>query len=91
MHRPNGLTPEPAPITKRLRAAFAVAAAHEGTTQARLARAVGVTRASVNDWLQGRAVALKPAHLFAVADALGICPRWLATGKGPIHNTESAG
>jgi transcriptional regulator with XRE-family HTH domain len=71
-------------ITDRLIDAFR-AAETDGLTQADLARRCGVSRATVNDWLKGRAVSIKPPHLFAVADALGIEARWLATGQGPRH------
>jgi len=77
----------PHTITDRLVEVFA-AAERDGLTQADLARRVGVTRATVNDWLKGRAVSIKPPHLFALADALGIEPRWLATGQGPRECTR---
>lgn len=67
-------------ITDRLTLAL-----HEsGLTQAALGRIVGVTRGAINGWLRGRAVNIRPEHLFAAADALGVEARWLATGKGPM-------
>ena len=59
-----------------------------GLSQTDLGRRVGVTKAAINGWVKGRAVNLRPAHLFAAADALGVEPRWLATGKGPKHRTK---
>jgi transcriptional regulator with XRE-family HTH domain len=69
--------------------------ASSGLSQADLARRCGVTRASVNGWLQGRTVNIRPDHLFAAADALGVEARWIATGKGPrqrvtLANDEAA-
>lgn len=54
----------------------------DGRTQSEIARACGVQRATVNDWVQGRTKYVRPEHLFALADALRISPRWLATGDG---------
>jgi len=69
-------------LTERLVTAFAQAQA-QGLRQADIARHVGVSRATVTAWMKGDAVSLKPGHLFAVADLLGIEARWLATGQGP--------
>jgi transcriptional regulator with XRE-family HTH domain len=66
-------------ITDRLVSVFR----ESGLSQSELARRVGVTRASVNGWLQGRAVNIRPHHLFPLADQLGVEARWLATGRGP--------
>ena len=66
-------------ITNRLADALRAS----GLTQAELARAVGLTRGSVNAWMQGRSQHIRAEHLFAVADTLGVEARWLATGKGP--------
>lgn len=54
-----------------------------GMTQVELARQAGIKRASVNDWVKGRSRYIRPEHLFRAADALGVSPRWLATGRGP--------
>jgi transcriptional regulator with XRE-family HTH domain len=51
-------------------------------TQAEIARACHVTKATVNDWMQGRTKNIRPDNLFALADALGVSARWLATGQG---------
>lgn len=69
-------------LTDRLAAAV-VPLLEAGVTQADLARRVGVSRATVGDWLHGRASSLRADTLFAVADALNVEARWLATGKGP--------
>lgn len=52
-------------------------------SDAALARAVGVTRATINDWKQGRTKNLRNENLFALADATGYAARWIATGAGP--------
>ena len=75
-------------ITERLAAAFATAAPM-GLKQADIARRIGVSRATVNDWFQGRSVNLRPEHLFAVADLLQVEARWLATGQGPRERTRT--
>lgn len=73
--------PDPT-ITERLIDAFREVELR-GVKQADLARRIGVSRATVNDWMKGRAVSIKPPHLFALADALGVEARRLATGRGP--------
>jgi transcriptional regulator with XRE-family HTH domain len=60
-----------------------------GRSQADLARAIGVSRATVNDWKNGRTKNLRMENLFALADALGISARWLAIGKGPKRDPMS--
>lgn len=55
----------------------------DSRTQVEIAAACGVTKATVNDWMQGRTRNIRPENLFALADALGVSARWLATGKGP--------
>ena len=52
-------------------------------TDAALGRIAGVARQTVGDWRKGRSVNLRPENLIAVADALGLEVRWLATGRGP--------
>ncbi len=54
-----------------------------GETQADIARRIGVTRATVGDWIHRRATTPRADILFAAADALNVEARWLATGDGP--------
>lgn len=54
-----------------------------------LATATGVTVAAVQAWESGSTKNLKLDHLFAVADALNVSPRWLATGRGPKVAAET--
>jgi DNA-binding Xre family transcriptional regulator len=53
-----------------------------------LARRCGVTRASVSGWTTGKAKNIRPDHLVAIADAIGLEIRWLITGKGPRLSSE---
>lgn len=48
-----------------------------------LAAAVGVKESSVSQWLSSKIKGLSGNHVFAVADVLGVEPRWLLTGVGP--------
>lgn len=47
-----------------------------------LATAAGVTKGAVSQWEKGNVRNLRLEHLFKVADALRVEPRWLATGEG---------
>ena len=58
-------------------------------SQAALARACGIKPPSVSNWLDGRTKALEGANLLAAAKALGVTPEWLATGSGPMKNSQA--
>lgn len=61
-------------------------------TQAALARLVGVERAAVSQWETGQSKTLKGENLLKVAEALGVSPRWLSSGKdSPFSRHTSAG
>lgn len=47
-----------------------------------LAKKVGVTRGAVSQWESGKVENIRPENLIALADALEVTVRWLATGKG---------
>jgi transcriptional regulator with XRE-family HTH domain len=49
---------------------------------AELAKACGVSAASVSGWVRGIADNIRLPYFFAAARALGVDPEWLATGKG---------
>lgn len=53
-----------------------------------LSTAIGITRAAVSSLTSGRTKAPTPENLYAIADALGVSPRWLATGRGDIHGSK---
>lgn len=55
-----------------------------GVRQADLARACGISTASVNNWFSGATKSLKGSNLLKVASMLNVSPDWLATGKGPM-------
>ena len=54
-----------------------------GMTQADLAKAARVSAPAVSYWETGDTKNLKNEHLFAIADALRVEPRWLALGTFP--------
>ena len=56
--------------------------------QSDLAKRVGVSRASVSDWLSGKTKALEGANLTKAAEALGVDAHWLATGEGTLRAEE---
>lgn len=53
-----------------------------GASPARLAKVCGISAAAVTKWTRGRTSNLKNEHLFKVADACQVDPRWLGTGAG---------
>jgi len=59
-------------------------------SQAELARAIGVSPPSVNDWLSGKTVALKGENLKRAARKLGVNAGWLGLGEGPMHGSAAA-
>ena len=54
-----------------------------GLRQQDLADAAGVSTAAISQVENGDTKNLKLPHLFAIADAMKVNPRWLAIGKGP--------
>ena len=53
-----------------------------GHTPSSVARAIGCTPAAVLQWISGSTKNIKNEYLFALADATGFEPRWIATGQG---------
>lgn len=78
-------------IAKRIAASLA----SKGMTRAELARACGVTKAAVTQWMSSETKALKASSIIAIANALDVSPAWLETGKGsmaaPHHISISEG
>ena len=72
-------------ITDRINLRFAEMEAEAGSklSDAELGRRVGVERSTIGDWRKGRSVRITPENLVALADAMGVEIRWLATGQGP--------
>jgi phage repressor protein C with HTH and peptisase S24 domain len=52
-----------------------------GISQGELARKVGISQPSVNDWVSGSTKSLRGTLLPAVAKALGTTPEWILTGR----------
>lgn len=53
-------------------------------SQAGLARACGISRASVNAWARGPTDSIDGKYLTTAAAYLGVSPHWLSTGRGEI-------
>lgn len=73
-------------FAERVRAAMEEA----GHTQSSLARAVGLTRASISFWLNGQTKEITGDNLLKAASALNVSPVWLAVGRGPMKDTSPA-
>jgi transcriptional regulator with XRE-family HTH domain len=58
-----------------------------GLTQEQLAKRVGVSRSAVALWETENTKTLRPEHLFAAADALGVDPRFLSNGTIPVASS----
>lgn len=69
-------------LSDRINAALA---AKKGLTQAGLARACGISRASVNAWVNGKTDSIDGKFLTTAAAYLGVNAHWLSTGEGPMH------
>lgn len=57
-------------------------------SQAALARACGIKPPSVNDWLSGKTKTIEGQNLLLAAEFLGVAPKWLATGRGPVRKSS---
>lgn len=55
-------------------------------TQSGLARACGISRASVHAWFHGDTDSIDGKHLTTAAAYLGVNPHWLGTGAGDMLN-----
>ena len=65
-------------LSERIRRAME----RKGMRPAELARRVGISRASVSDWMSGKTKSLDGENLLRAAEALSVSPRWLQTGFG---------
>lgn len=68
-------------LSDRIRAALA-----NGTdlSQSGLAKACGISRASVNAWVNGKTDSIDGKYLTTAAYYLGVSAHWLSTGEGPM-------
>ena len=73
-------------LSERLEAARVAA----GVSQADIARAAGVSTASVSDWFSGATKSLKTKSAMATARFLGVSLDWLTTGQGPMALSSTA-
>lgn len=48
-----------------------------------VAKAVGISRSAVYQWISGDIQSLKSSNLLAVAQLLGVREQWLESGRGP--------
>lgn len=77
-------------LSDRIRAAFE----HNAPlSQAGLARACGISRASVNAWVSGKTDSIDGKFLTTAAAYLGVSAHWLSTGEGDmlprvVHATD---
>ena len=73
-------------LSDRIRAALANGS---DLSQSGLAKACGISRASVNAWVNGKTDSIDGKYLTTAAYYLGVSAHWLSTGEGPMH--EGAG
>jgi transcriptional regulator with XRE-family HTH domain len=57
--------------------------------QTELAAICGVKPPSVNDWLTGKSKRMDGVHLIKAAEFLGVRPKWLAMGVGPMRDAST--
>lgn len=67
------------------RALDAKAQGDAGASQAGLARYCKAKGPSVSDWFSGKTKTLKAQSLVMAAEYLGVRPRWLLDGNGPMY------
>lgn len=70
-------------LAMSVRERLAEVLAETGKTQTEVARHARIGRGAISAIVRGRTKNPQPDHLFAIADALGVEARWLATGRGP--------
>ena len=59
-----------------------------GLTQERVAEAAGITGGAISQLESGTTNGLACENLFPIAEVLGVNPKWLATGFGPIDGRD---
>ncbi len=68
-------------LSERIRAALANGS---DLSQSGLAKACGISRASVNAWVNGKTDSIDGKYLTTAAYYLGVSAHWLSTGEGPM-------
>lgn len=68
-------------LSDRIRAALANGS---DLSQSGLAKACGISRASVNAWVNGKTDSIDGKYLTTAASYLGVSAHWLSTGEGPM-------
>lgn len=68
-------------LSDRIRAALANGS---DLSQSGLAKACGISRASVNAWVNGKTDSIDGKYLTTAAYYLGVSAHWLSTGEGPM-------
>ena len=68
-------------LSDRIRAALPKGS---GLSQSGLAKACGISRASVNAWANGKTDSIDWKFLTTAASYLGVSAHWLSTGEGPM-------
>lgn len=56
--------------------------AHSGMKRRHLAIQIGVTPATITNWMNGTAKSITGEHLVRAAQAMNVDPAWLITGEG---------
>lgn len=67
---------------------IAYAISQSGKKKGEIAAECGVSNSAVSQWLAGSSKTMKPENLYALAEATGFLPKWLALGEGPKKKPE---
>ncbi|MES9841187.1 MAG: helix-turn-helix transcriptional regulator [Candidatus Thiodiazotropha endolucinida] len=62
---------------------------YAGITPADLSRLTGISQAAISQWRSNPNAAIKSENVFPAAEACGVSPRWLATGKKPMLESDA--
>lgn len=73
-------------LSERLKYALSL---KRNATQADLAKACGLKPPSIWSWFAGETKSIKGSNLLLAAEYLGVRPKWLAEGIGPMRDRPS--
>lgn len=62
---------------------------YAGLTPAEFSRLSGISQAVVSQWRNNPNVAIKSENVFPAAEVCGVSPKWLATGKRPMLESDT--